>query len=223
MLGCSSELPASFLSPIGAIMKSSQIDSRTKKEPAITPLLAACKTSRFYYNPGSVFPGLEDLLQVSSQAAAKIAPSAAAALRVISSYGMRAGEYLRSTIDDVIAYDLVLIRGSKGSASYTILLPGLHNQLARVKSPPPHRSLSGETYMRLYRACLALNVGRIIRGNTNVSRTHLSRHKLADNVVLNHSEMELTDILHHRSLTSQSYYGAERRKLNGHLNRRNIR
>jgi hypothetical protein len=223
LLGCSSELPASFLFPIGVTMKSSQIGSRTKKEPAITPLLTACKTSRFYYNPGSGFPALQDLLQVSRQAVAKIAPSTCAALRVISSYGMRAGEYLRSTVADVIAYDLVLIRGSKGSASYTILLPGLHNQLCSMKSHPPYRSLSGETYMRLYRACLALNVGRIIRGNTNVSRTHLSRHKLADHVCLNHTERELSDILHHRSITSQSYYGADRRFTNGHLNRRDIR
>jgi hypothetical protein len=190
---------------------------------AITPLLTACNTSRFYYTPGPGFPSLEDLLQVPRQAVMKIAPSTTAALRVISSYGMRAGEYLRSTVDDVIAYDLVLIRGSKGSASYTILLPGLHNQLCSMKSHPPYRSLSGETYMRLYRACLALNVGRIIRGNTNVSRTHLSRHKLADHVCLNHTERELSDILHHRSITSQSYYGADRRFTNGHLNRRDIR
>lgn len=177
-----------------------------------SPLQAACNTPLYYYRPPNNFPWLHELCQVNPGLEKLCNQRCVAALRIIFTYCMRANEYLSLTTEDILPGDRVVVHGSKGSASFLIYLPDICDAVTNTEFNPPFRSLSGCTYIELYRTCCKLDIGQLLRHPENKARTHLSRHQLIDQMSGKVPDSELSDLLRHKSPDSISYYGAMRRK-----------
>ena len=173
-------------------------------------VVLAGKSPANYYRPPDSWPGAFKGDRTPAYICIQLNPRAVAALQVIAFYHMRATEYLSLTTADVVSLDTVLVRGLKGSAAYTITLPGVSEQFDLLSGNPSPRSLSACSYLTLYRACVKGLVGDLYIGHVNESRTHTSRHQFVLSLEGRVTGRDLGDCLHHRSSKSIKYYGAKK-------------
>lgn len=170
-----------------------------------SPLDRARNSTSNYYSPREPLEYIAPALAVPYDRVTLVGRRELAALYVITTWSMRASEYLSATTDDLLGRDRLLIRGKKRSQNYMILLPGVDAQLAPSGISRPGRLVAGTTYQRVFRACVRLMYGSVQAGHINQSRTHAGRYIMAHQLMRTDSQA-VSDLLHHRSRTSAHYY-----------------
>jgi hypothetical protein len=170
------------------------------------PLFRGGMCPQVYYDPKCSLLSLQDLVGASDTMVNMLSPACVAALRVIISYSMRSVEYLRLTTDDVLQRDRVIVKGAKGSRSYSLILHGVSKFAREAGHASLTRSLSGLSYSHLYRACIKAQIGDRITGHCNVARTHIGRYQIANDGASRSARAVLGDCLRHRSAKTINYY-----------------
>ena len=190
------------------------LQNRTRSES--TTILDVCKFTMVYYQPAESRTEMAQQLKLPESRVCLLSSPAVAALFVISRWSMRISEYLAVAVGDLQSDDMVFVAGAKKSCSYRIFLPGAYTQLRVSGIIPLGRAVAGINYHQLYMECIRSGVGEVIPGRHVVARTHIFRHRLAD-ATRCHGDSAVGDVLHHRSPSSQQYYGVKERFTNGKI------
>lgn len=177
--------------------------------PRTLPVLSALHNAREsfhkYYRPPGTSRDWYKAINLPESLRSRVHDRVPAALWVITLYNLRAGEYLRAAAGDVMDRDRLFICGEKGSRDAIVVLPGLTEQFQDARSVSPGMVVAGLTYRQLWQGCVRIGYGKLIGTHKNVSRTHLSRYQVANDVCLR-GERTAGDILRHRSRRSCKYY-----------------
>lgn len=171
-----------------------------------SPLHRAGNTTSYCYVPPKGFPTICQLIPSYTGAEQSINPSVRAVLRVCLLYLSRISELLSLTTRDVVQPDRVICSGLKRSRDYLIFLPGLSEQIALWPCDRQILSLFSVTYMQCYRACVSAGIRHSKSSGKNTPRTHAGRFMFTKEHGHQLKETTLRDILHHNSISSQSYY-----------------
>jgi hypothetical protein len=172
---------------------------------AINPLHPVWKSTLFYYSPCLPIDAIASSLSVDTGRIMQISRPCVAALYVIISNGIRASEYLNATAEQVLPADRLVCFGAKRSGSFILHLPGLSSQIEPFRLASPGIGVSGVSYRQLYRACCKVGIALLVDGHRNLARTHAGRYRLVQQV-LRYGTRVASDVLHHRSGASLSYY-----------------
>lgn len=184
------------------------IPLRTNSEPSTQD--STRNSTKYCYKPPADYPTIKDILDSKVIKEEYLSSVARAALQVSFLNASRISEILSLRVLDVIGYDIVLVRGAKRSASYTIFLPGLTNQLILMEVTDVETKLFPIKYKQLWREAKRANIShrRPNRGNSVV--THWARyHSVQKAKIRGFSSRDQSDLLRHRSGASLSYYLSE--------------
>lgn len=118
----------------------------------------------------------------------------------------RISELLSINQGDCVGNDRYVVRGQKGSRSYTVHLPGLSPVLDPWSSTVPQARVFPVRYKVVWRWCVRCGIGFTPPGHRNVARTHAHRYQTAAAVNCKADKIVAGDVLHHRSQRSISYY-----------------
>jgi hypothetical protein len=121
-------------------------------------------------------------------------------------YFCRVSEVLSLTTKSVVNPDRALCVGAKRSHSYIIYLPGLSKQVSNVKNQGAPVLLFPVSYIKCYRSCIRAGLRLDLPGAANKKVTHAGRYLVKELASAGFTDRQLSDVLHHRSSSSLSYY-----------------
>lgn len=172
----------------------------------VSSLNRARNTTSYCYQGHSSLPTIQLLLNNCAIQEGMLPPAIRAILQVCFLYNCRISELLSCYSNHVIHPDRLLCLGKKRSGSYIIFLPGLsHSMMGENKKSIPYQ-LFPITYKKLWTWCVRVHIIQKKRSGLNNNVTHVSRFKIAEEIINKFSEPVASDILRHRSLNSISYY-----------------
>jgi hypothetical protein len=170
------------------------------------PLRAACNTTSYYYRLPGLYPSIRDLMGDNSIKEDLLSPLAKSAISVCILNMSRIREILPLKLKHILHPDRVLCPGSKKSCSYMIFLPDLSKQISLYDISDPEMSLFPISYQKLYRWCVKIGLTMNPGLTSNKPKLHAHRYIFARGVSSIVDTQTLTDLMHHRSDTSQLYY-----------------
>jgi integrase len=128
-------------------------------------------------------------------------------LHAVFSHGLRVSELLTATIDRIAANDTILLKGSKRSHPRTAIIHGINAHCATIEAIKLYNPIFDLSYPIIYGWCRRLNIGQLLLSHTNVTRTHLGRHKLADEIRMHSGDEAVSVALGHKNPNNARYYG----------------
>jgi integrase len=118
----------------------------------------------------------------------------------------RVSEVLSLTTKNIIEPDRVLCVGAKRGHSYIIFLPGLSKQVSNIENQGAPVLLFPVSYIKCYRSCIRAGLRLDLPGAANKKVTHAGRYLVKELASAGFTDRQLSDVLHHRSSSSLSYY-----------------
>jgi len=172
----------------------------------VIPLHKAQNTTSYYYRGHSVLPSIRCILNDCGIHEDLLSQPVRALLQVCFLYNCRISELLCCSNQDVIHPDRLLCLGKKKSGSYIIFVPGLSESLKIKGVSLVDFPIFLFTYKKIWSSAKRAGLGKIKGFGLTHRVTHVSRFKIATVVSNKYSESVASDILHHRSQNSISYY-----------------
>ena len=122
-------------------------------------------------------------------------------------YGVRVSELLSAKVEHIAANDAVHIPGTKKGNDRTIYIPGITAWARSLDITYLDAYIFGFSYAQLYGYMRRANLGHLLPGRKNVTRTHLGRHIVADNARISGGDEAVTLALGHKDRKTQIHYG----------------
>jgi len=174
--------------------------------PGPSPLETAWNNTVYSYHPPDAYPIISDHIESPYIDIHVLSRDVQDVMRVLLTTGARVGEVLRITIGDMISRDTVYVEGLKGSASYTIYLPGLSNQVITWKGVSNDKRIFKPRYRQVWRECRRAGITMRAAGHRRRTVSHIGRRKRAQAVNSKFGERAAGDVLHHKQQNSILYY-----------------
>lgn len=173
---------------------------------APSPLDRVRNTTLYCYRPDPQFPPVKILLNDISINESLMHPIARLVCQLCCLYFCRINEVLSLTIANIIHPDRVLCPGSKRGSAYILYLPGLSDQVSLLNFPESSLPLFPISYIKCYRNFIRAGIVSRKEGRKNFIRCHVGRYKVAELRQKGFELSALSDVLHHKSKSSLSYY-----------------
>lgn len=173
---------------------------------ATRPLHCARNTASYYYDAKTHLPDLNCFTWNIPITISGLSPIGYSTLLVCVTYMSRIGEILSLKVKNVIHPDRAICYGSKRSNGYVLLLPGLSKQIEKWIYRTAETPLFPISYSRLYRECVRSGIFFNDGGSGNIPKLHAHRYLFARKEIDAIGAQGVKTGLHHKSITSQSYY-----------------
>lgn len=170
------------------------------------PLHQARNTTLYYYRDNNILPSISSILNNETINENQLSRLSRVTLQVCYLYNCRIQEVLNATINDIIHPDRVVLHGVKRGGSYIIYLPGLSDQVHALVQVTQIQKIFPVTYIKLYRDALRAGIRFSYKNKKNSNVLHSGRFEICKKIGTDLAHNEISDIMHHKSKSSVSYY-----------------
>lgn len=171
-----------------------------------SPLDAVGKSALDYYQVCDGLPTVGSVVGCEEGPEMCLSPLMRAAIRLCITNSMRISETLAIRRIDECSPSVFVVRGKKGSHSYTVRVPVSPINRTILDTFEPQQLLFPCNYHSLWRALVRVGMSQRVTGRINRVVTHIGRYSLAEKLERLNRRDDIQGCLHHKSSKSIEYY-----------------